>query len=127
MDLLFSRDPFDKDAQLIFLLGFKQEIQLEISALTLVNTVYTAHKYDIDISEVKSKLQDVCNFVNVLDYPATAVVDALASNWTDYEDTTQYLTAREHGCDCIITRDKKGFNNSDIKTMTPKEFLNSFQ
>ena len=126
MDLIYAREPFDIAAKQLFLLGYKkQEVLLNVSALSFVNTVYTAHKYGLDISEVKSKLHDVSSFVIVLDYSGAAVVDSLSNSWADYEDSTQYLTAKIFACDCIVSRDKKGFKDSSIKVMTPQEFLDS--
>ena len=130
MDLIYAREPFDIAAKQLFLLGYKQEVLLNVSALSFVNTVYTAHKYGLDISEVKSKLHDVSSFVIVLDYSGAAVVDSLSNSWADYEDSTQYLTAKYltakiFACDCIVSRDKKGFKDSSIKVMTPQEFLGS--
>ena len=41
----------------------------------------------------------------------------------DYEDAVQYTVAESNGVDCIITRDKDGFEENVIPCYSPQEFL----
>lgn len=50
-------------------------------------------------------------------------MNALYSNSSDLEDAVQYYSAKMSGADYIITRDVKGFVNSTITVLTPKDFL----
>ena len=45
VDLVLARQEFLTDAQRIFALGYAGEVQLTVSALSFVNTVYLARKY----------------------------------------------------------------------------------
>ena len=47
VDLVLSRQEFLPDAQRIFALGYAGEIQLMVSALSFVNTVYLGKKYKL--------------------------------------------------------------------------------
>jgi len=40
VDLVFAREKFLQDAQRIFALGYANEVQLVVSALSFVNTVH---------------------------------------------------------------------------------------
>ena len=49
--------------------------------------------------------------------------EALSVIVPDFEDMLQYVCAKEHGCDAIITRNKKDFIFSTLPLYTPTEFL----
>ncbi len=123
VDLVLARKDFLSDAQRLFALGYANEIQLLVSALSFVNTLYIGKKYKFSIEEVKSKLKIIADFVDVVDLRGQNVVDMLDSNWKDYEDATQFRSALDEQADCIITRNKKDYTNSSIEVLTPPEFL----
>ena len=50
-------------------------------------------------------------------------VSDLALNWTDFEDAVQAACAEKAEADYLVTRDKKGFRRSPVKTVTPAELL----
>jgi predicted nucleic acid-binding protein len=45
------------------------------------------------------------------------------SDFGDLEDAVQYFSAKAKDVDIIITRNKKDFKLSEIKVLTPAEFL----
>lgn len=45
------------------------------------------------------------------------------SKFRDLEDTVQYFAAKVENIDVIITRNKKDFKLSEIKALTPVEFI----
>jgi len=51
------------------------------------------------------------------------VRDALDSKMDDFEDAVQAAAAKNCGIDTIVTRDKAGFANSDLRVFSPEEFL----
>ncbi len=52
------------------------------------------------------------------------VIDgALNLEWNDFEDAIHHESARAAGCEAIITRNKKDFEQADLKVLTPTEFL----
>ena len=48
--------------------------------------------------------------------------NALYSNFSDFEDAVQYFCAKKVGADLIISKDKKGFIESDIEKIDPLDF-----
>ena len=123
VDLVLSRQDFLPDAQRVFALGYAGEVQLIVSALSFVNTVYLAQKYKYPLDEVYSKLRLVADFVDVVDLRGQNVVDMLSSGWKDYEDATQHRSAIDEQADCIVTRNKKDFKASTITVLTAAEFF----
>lgn len=127
VDLVLAREDFLSDAQHIFALGYDGEVQLMVSALSFVNTVYLGKKYKYPLTEVCTKLRMIADFVEVVDLRGQNVVDMLSADWKDYEDATQYRSAVEEQADCIVTRNKKDFVNSSIAVYTAEEFLNRME
>lgn len=123
VDLVLSRQEFLPDAQRIFALGYAGEVQLTISALSFVNTVYLARKYNFPMDDVYANLRLIADFVDVADLRGQNVVDMLSSGWKDYEDATQYRSAIDEQTDCIVTRNKKDFKASTIEVLTPADFF----
>jgi predicted nucleic acid-binding protein len=122
IDLLAKREPFYKDAQDLFTLSDKKEIQLCISSLSFANTYYSIvkHHKDIDARKYLAKFKVL---VKVLPLEDKAIQLALASNFNDFEDGLQYFVAMDNESDIIITRNKKDFKNSKIPVMTAGEYI----
>ena len=126
VDLVLARQEFLLDAQSVFALGYAGEAQLMVSALSFVNTVYLARKYNYPLDKVYEKLRMIADFVDVVDLRGQNVTDMLSSGWKDYEDATQHRSAIDENSDCIVTRNKKDFKASTIPVMTAMEFLATF-
>jgi predicted nucleic acid-binding protein len=122
IDLLAKREPFYKDAQDLFTLSDKKEIQLCISSLSFANTYYSIVKHHKDIDAKKYLAKFKVLFI-VLPLEDKAIELALASNFNDFEDGLQYFVAMDNESDIIITRNKKDFKNSKIPVMTAGEYI----
>ncbi len=121
IDLVCSRAGFVENAQRLFALGYMGNITLMLSSLSLVNTMYVAHKYGY--AEVSESLKKISSFVDVVDLKGSAAVEALSSGWKDYEDAVQYQSSILSSAEYIVTRNKKDFSMSSIPVYTVEEFL----
>mgnify|MGYP002625123823 CR=1 FL=1 len=121
IDLVLARQEFLDDAQHVFALGYAGIISLTISPLSVVNTIYLSKRYGFRKEDVMPRLLTISTFVEVTDLCGESVVDLLQSDWKDYEDATQYRCARDVNADCIVTRNKKDFQLSEIEVLTPIE------
>ena len=61
--------------------------------------------------------------IDVLGVDRNVIIESLISQLVDFEDAIQSVSSRLNNIDYIITRNQKDFINSDIKALTPKEFL----
>lgn len=122
IDLLAKRDLFYKDAQALFTLSDKKEIQLCISSLSFANAYYSIVKHHKDI-DAKKYLAKFKVLVKVLPLADKAIELALASDFNDFEVGLQYFIAMDNESDIIITRNKKDFKNSKIPVMTAGEYI----
>ena len=122
IDLLAKRDLFYKDAQALFTLSDKKEIQLCISSLSFANAYYSIVKHHKDI-DAKKYLAKFKVLVKVLPLEDKAIELALASDFNDFEVGLQYFIAMDNESDIIITRNKKNFKNAKIPVMTAGEYI----
>ena len=121
LDFICKREPFFDSAKGIFAACFLKKIDIVISALSIVNSIYIGRKYGSDI--IKAKLLSLSQFYTVADLPSETVLKILKSDWADYEDALQYATVKEHNADCIVTRNTKDFEKSEISVYLPEEIL----
>lgn len=122
IDLLAGREPFYKEAQVLFTLADRGQVQLQISALTFANASYALAKH-YPVADAKKYLQQFKVLVSILPLDDKAIELALASEFLDIEDGFQYFTALAGGASVIVTRNKKDFKKSELPVLTPTEFL----
>lgn len=125
VDFVCRREPFANDAKRLFAHGYIGDFELLTSALSIVNAMYIGKKYNHE--EVRTYLQQVSTFVDIVDLQGNVVVDMLSSDWSDYEDATQNNTALIANADYIVTRNKKDFKNSMLPVCTIKEFFETWK
>lgn len=71
----------------------------------------------------RSVLQKLFAFCDLYATSPDACVSALQSSMRDYEDAVQMETARENGCDYIVTRSAKDYAASPIPFIDAAGFL----
>lgn len=123
VDLICKRERFVENAKKIFLYAFDQKITLAISALSYINILYIAKRYDFKQEEIIKTLQQIANFTVITEFDEDIIKLALASDWQDLEDAVQYYSALTTGIDYIVTRNQKDFLKSHIPVVSPDEIV----
>lgn len=126
LDLLGERDPFYDSAAKIASLADRKLLTIVVSSLSYSILVYVLSKF-VERAIVIDKIRKFKVLVETSDLTDKVVDKALASKFTDFEDALQYHCALESDCQIIISRDQKGFKNSQIPVLTPDEFLMSLE
>ena len=121
IDLLCERESFVQSARMLFAYGYSGRLTLVLSSLSLVNAVYIARKYGY--VDVRERLDDITEFVEVVDLRKEVAKRALTCEWKDYEDAVQYMSGIKENADCIVTRNKKDFWKSVIPVYTIEELM----
>ena len=121
IDLLCERESFVQSARMLFAYGYSGRLTLVLSSLSLVNAVYIARKYGY--VDVRERLDDITEFVEVVDLRKEVAKRALTCEWKDYEDAVQYMSAIKENADCIVTRNKKDFWKSVIPVYMTEELM----
>ena len=63
------------------------------------------------------------SLVSVAGVDETCILNALNSNWKDFEDSVQHQVAQQIKDEIIVTRNTNDYVASSIRVMPPKEFL----
>ena len=125
IDFVCKRVPFYERAKSLFALGSIGEIEMVVSALSVVNAMYIGKKYDLSV--VKKRIKSVLSFVSVCNLQTNVVIKALDAEWKDYEDFVQCMSAVDVFADCIVTRNKKDFKNSSLAVYTIEELFDFYK
>jgi predicted nucleic acid-binding protein len=124
LDFMIAREPFALDAARIFSLSEKKEISICTSGLVFSNAYYILRKLSTH-KKVLEKLVQLAKFIDIIDLPRDAVIQALGSDFGDFEDALQYYAALAVEVNIIITRNTKDYKHSQLAVLTPDQYLKS--
>jgi len=115
IDLLTSRN---KEG-----IEYKRSLNL-IDSSNIYLSVLSIHiAYYILKIKPKSKLsvdiKNFCKVINMIPLSEDTLSQSMDLGYKDFEDTLQYISAIDSGCNLFLTRDKKDFNN--LKKVCPNK------
>lgn len=122
LDFLLKREAFFEDARMIMAMGYNKKCCLFMSSLSFSNIAYIARK-KFDGDSLYACFSEIRELLYVSPVSKDEVDSAINLRVKDFEDAMQYYSAKSIGADCIITRNVKDFNFSDIEVLTPHDFL----
>ena len=68
-------------------------------------------------------LRKLRKIISILPIDEETIDEALLSDAGDFEDAIQYVTAKKHRIDFIVTRNKTDYEVSAVPALTAEEFL----
>lgn len=125
LDLLLAREPFVDLAREIFILIENREIEGYLCA-TSVTTFHYLIQRETNKKEANEIIEKLLILFEVSPVTKKVLYDASVNSGIDYEDSVVYTSAYYSDINIIVTRDKRGFKESKISSLTPKEFLAFF-
>lgn len=125
LDSLARRQPFDKKADMLFMLGLLKEQELWTAASQFTDAFYilTSGATRVSGDVAKRTIRELLAALNVCNMTRLEVEAALDSSWDDFEDACLYQCARKMKADAIITRNKRDFEQSRIPVMDCDELF----
>ena len=123
IDALTSREPWNKSAEKIFLMGANHFVDLYITASSATDIYYLLRKYIKDTAQSKQIMSKLYSLIGILDVTAANCVEALASPISDYEDAVLEKVALSKEMDYIVTRNIKDYEAGTVKTILPDDFI----
>lgn len=127
LDFLLQRSPFCEDAELLFQLIDSGQVIGYVTATTLTDIFYIAHKHTRSIEQARQAVSEILTVMQICPVNRAVLEAALNSGLTDFEDAVQIFCAVAQGLDSILTRDNQGFLSSPIPVFSIQELLQSFQ
>ena len=100
-----------------------------VTSCDLITTIYYIRSKN-DRAVALQQIIDIQTMCHIIEFSNKEVIDTCNlmledSDYTDLEDTIQYVLAQKEGCDLILTNDRK-FVSKELPIMTSKEFLEKF-
>ena len=91
--------------------------------ITVLNIDYVAKKQMKNIEEFIQLLSDTFTIVGA---DNAIIEEALSLENSDFEDSVQYIVAKNLACDVIVTNDKDFVKNGEIEVLSSKQFLEKY-
>ena len=129
LDFITKREPHTVDAKPIFELANNNKLIIYTSAVSLSNCFYILESsYKKERNEIEKVFRKLLQILRITNLSEQNVLEALNSDFEDFEDALQnYSAINILYISIIITRDKLDFINSQLLVLTPKEFLDSWK
>ena len=122
LDILQERTEFYDASCRIMNLCAKKQARGYIAFHSVSNLWYVLR--NCDDSAKRAKISDICNILTVCSVGHKEVMNALDNTqFKDFEDCLQDECAQSVRADYIITRNVADFIHSQVKAITPEEFL----
>ncbi len=123
LDFFFDRKPFSNDSAKILSWCETGEIRGFITPVIISNSYYLLRKTSAH-GKVIEKLKQLISIIDIMIMDREVVVNALNSDFIDFEDALQNFSAiKNKKIDMIITRNPKDYKNSNLAIFTPENFI----
>jgi predicted nucleic acid-binding protein len=123
LDFFFDRKPFSDDATQLFMLCEKKIVTGFVTPVILSNVYYLLRK-TAKHEKVIEKLKLLINLVEIATINKATILEALNSEFKDFEDALQnYSAQHDKDIQVIVTRNVKDFKESRLSVMTPETYL----
>ena len=122
LDVLAEREPFVSDSQAVLQLVEAGAVDGVLAAHSVTTLHYLLGKH-LSKAKARKALEDLLQLLGVVAVDEDRLRHALAMNWTDFEDAVQAACAEKAAADYLVTRDKRGFNTSAVRAVTPAELV----
>lgn len=123
LDFFFDRKPFSENASKIFSLCESKEVKGYVTPV-IISNVYYLLRQNAKHEKVIEKLKLLVSITGILVMDNDVVIQALNSEFKDFEDALQNYSAElDKEIDLIITRNIKDFKNSKLAVMTPDNYM----
>ncbi len=123
LDVLLDREPFVQDSYKILSLCEEHRIHGFVSASSITDIYYLTRKYTHSTELAYRAIGKLLEIVKVCSVTNNDVLVAYQKKAKDFEDCLLATCAKSIGCDFIITRNKRDFEEFDIPLLTPTELL----
>ena len=123
IDFFTDREPHANPASELFELNEQGKVELYLSAVSINNIYYIVRKF-LGHKKALEVVEALTEMTEIIGTTKKEIIQALKNNFSDYEDSVQYSSARTiKDLDAIITRNIKDYRNSSIAVMTPLNFI----
>ena len=122
IDILLFRKPWYTHSALVFSLTKQKFIQSFISATTITDIFFLTKK-DLGKKRAKEEIKKLLQVFQPAAVSANDIYQALDMEWSDFEDSVQFIVGESISADYIISRNTQDFASGSIPSLTPEQFI----
>jgi predicted nucleic acid-binding protein len=126
LDVLTQRQLFFEDSAKVWTLVQSGLVEGYLSAISVNNLYYIISKLR-DRKMAEAFVDNVLHDFKIASLTKTIFKQARNVRGKDFEDSIQYFSAIQEGCEVLITRNKRDFPTLGLQVFTPAEFLKQLQ
>ena len=119
LDVLLDRQPY-VEASAAAWAAVETGISEGMLAAHAVTTIHYLVRKEMGNIKARRIISAILRVFGVATVDGAAVQEALQLPLSDFEDAVTAAAARLAGCECIVTRDPKGFRGSPVRALTPE-------
>jgi len=109
-------------AAFVFSFAKRNVFEGYISASAITDIFYIARK-DIGKKPAIEALKKILRVFKPATVTDSNIYQALAMDWSDFEDSVQYVVGESFDVDYIVTRNSQDFSSGSIPALTPEQFI----
>lgn len=125
LDIGLKRMPYYNFSASVFKLIEMELIYGFITATSITDIYYIINKQSSHNDSIEF-ISELIKIVEVLPTNLSIINIALNSDFKDFEDAIQSISAEINEIDYIITRNTKDFTNSNVKAIEPQSLILNF-
>jgi predicted nucleic acid-binding protein len=122
LDVLTKRQLHFEDSAKVWTLINSGLVAGYLSAISVNNLYYIIRKLR-DRKTAEAFVDEILRDFEIASLTKTILKQARTIKGKDFEDSIQYFSAIQEGCEVLITRNKKDFPALGLNVLTPREFL----
>ena len=122
LDVATARPTFYQDSAMVLAMIENGQYQGFTSSNCIANVYYILRSKGGD-AKAREFIRKLIQFVKILPITQMDIMSALDSSFSDFEDSLQHESAKNHACDVIITRNLADYKHASVAVFSPTQFL----
>jgi predicted nucleic acid-binding protein len=119
LDVLLDRQPY-AEASAAAWAAVESGVAEGLLAAHAVTTIHYLVRKETGNIKARRIISAILRVFGVATVDGAVLQEALQLPLSDFEDAVTAAAARLAGCECIVTRDPKGFRGSPVRPLTPE-------
>ncbi|MGD0776204.1 MAG: PIN domain-containing protein [Candidatus Solibacter sp.] len=122
LDVLLDRQPYVQASAAAWA-AVETGVSEGMLAAHAVTTIHYLVRKEMGSGKARRIVAAILRVFAVAAVDGAVVQEALQLPFSDFEGAVTAAAARLAGCECIVTRDPKGFRGSPVRSLTPEAVM----
>jgi len=119
LDVLLDRKPY-AEASAAAWAAVETGVSEGLLAAHAVTTIHYLARKEMGAAKARRIISAMLKVFGVAALDGAVIQEALQLSFSDFEGAVTAAAARFANCECIVTRDPKGFRGSPVRCLTPE-------